>query len=40
MINRDAAMAYAALTGAAVKIVFNHDNAIDDAVKQTAPVLR
>jgi adenylate kinase len=40
MINRAAAMAYAALTGAAVKIVFNHDNAIDDAVKQAAPVLR
>jgi adenylate kinase len=40
MINRAAAMAYAALTGAAVKIVFNHDNAIDDAVKQATPVLR
>ncbi len=40
MINRAAAMAYAALTGATVKIVFNHDNAIDDAVKQAAPVLK
>jgi adenylate kinase len=40
MINRAAAMAYAALSGATVKIVFNHDNAIDDAVKQAAPVLK
>lgn len=39
-INRAIAMAYAALTGATVKIVFNHDNAIDDAVKQAAPVLK
>jgi len=39
-INRAAAMAYAALTGATVKIVFNHDNAIEDAVKEVAPVLR
>ena len=39
MINRSTAMAYAVLTGATVKIVFNHDNAIDDAVKQAAPVL-
>jgi len=39
MINRAAAMAYAALSGSTVKIVFNHDNAIDAAVKQTAPVL-
>ena len=40
MINRAAAMAYAALSGATVKIVFNHDNAIGDAVKQAAPVLK
>jgi adenylate kinase len=40
MINRAAAMAYAALTGSTVKIVFNHDNAIDEAVKQAAPVLK
>jgi len=40
MINRAAAMAYAALTGATVKIVFNHDDAIEDAVKQAAPVLK
>lgn len=40
MINRAAAMAYAALTGSTVKIVFNHNNAIDEAVKQAAPVLK
>lgn len=40
MMNRAAAMAYAALTGATVKIVFNHDNAIDEAVKQATPVLK
>jgi adenylate kinase len=40
MVNRSAAMAYAALSGATVKIVFNHDNAIDAAVKQAAPVLK
>jgi adenylate kinase len=40
MINRAAAMAYAALSGSTVKIVFNHDNAIDDAVKQASPVLK
>ena len=39
MINRAAAMAYAALSGSTVKIVFNHDNAIGNAVKQAAPVL-
>lgn len=38
-MNRAAAMAYATLSGATVKIVFNHDNAIEDAVKDTAPVL-
>ena len=40
MINRATAMAYAALTGSTVKIVFNHDNAINEAVKQAAPVLK
>lgn len=40
MMNRAAAMVYAALSGATVKIVFNHDNAIDAAVKQAAPVLK
>ncbi len=39
MMNRATAMAYAALTGATVKIVFNHDNAIEEAVKQAKPVL-
>lgn len=39
-INRAAGMAYAALTGATVKIVFNHDNDIEGAVKDAAPVLR
>ena len=38
-INRAAAMAYAALSGAPVKIVFNHDDDIDGAVKEAAPVL-
>jgi adenylate kinase len=40
MINRAAAMAYATLTGATVKIVFNHDNALDAAVKDAEPVIR
>jgi len=39
MMNRAAAMAYAALTGSTVKIVFNHDDALEDAVKQAVPVL-
>jgi len=39
-MNRAAAMTYATLSGATVKIVFNHDNAIDDAVKDVAPVLK
>jgi adenylate kinase len=40
MMNRAAAMAYSALSGATVKIVFNHDDAIDSAVKQATPVLK
>jgi adenylate kinase len=40
MMNRAAAMAYAALTGATVKIVFNHDNALEAAVKEAEPVLQ
>lgn len=40
MMNRAAAMAYAALTGATVKIVYNHDNRIDEAVKEAEPVVR
>ena len=31
-INRAAAMAYAMLSGASVKIVFNHDNGLDEAI--------
>ena len=33
-------MSYATLTGATVKIVFNHDNALDEAVKEAEPVIR
>jgi adenylate kinase len=40
MINRAAAMAYATLTGATVKIIFNHDNALDVAVKDAEPVIQ
>ncbi len=40
MMNRAAAMAYATLTGATVKIVFNHDNALEAAVKEAEPVIR
>ena len=40
MMNRAAAMAYATLTGATVKIVFNHDNALDAAVKEAEPVIQ
>jgi len=40
MINRAAAMAYATLTGATVKIVFNHDNKLDEAVKEAEPVIQ
>lgn len=40
MMNRAAAMAYATLTGATVKIVYNHDNALDAAVKEAEPVIR
>ena len=39
-INRAAAMSYATLTGATVKIVFNHDDAIEEAVKQAEPVVK
>ncbi|MCK4366087.1 MAG: adenylate kinase [Thermoplasmatales archaeon] len=40
MVNRAAAMVYAVLSGSTVKIVFNHDNAIDKAVRQALPVLK
>jgi len=39
-VNRAAAMAVATMTGATVKIVYNHDNAIEAAVKQASPVLQ
>jgi adenylate kinase len=39
-MNRAAAMTYATLSGATVKIVFNHDEAIEDAVKQAEPILK
>jgi len=40
MVNRAAAMSYATLTGATVKIVFNHDDKIEEAVKQAEPVVK
>jgi len=39
-VNRAIAMAYSALTGAPVKIIKNHDNAIDEAVRQAEPILK
>lgn len=39
-VNRAIAMAYAALTGSTVKIVYNHDDALAEAVKQAEPVIR
>ena len=39
MMNRAAAMSYAALSDSTVKIVFNHDDNIDEAIKQAKPVL-
>ncbi len=38
MINRYAAMAYATLSGASVKIVFNHDGGLERAVKEVLEV--
>ncbi|MCJ2513423.1 MAG: adenylate kinase [Candidatus Thermoplasmatota archaeon] len=38
-INRAVAMAYSAITGATVKIISNHDNAIDNAIEEVKPVL-
>ena len=38
-MNRAIAMAYSAITGATVKIINNHDNAIDKAVKEAKPIL-
>jgi adenylate kinase len=39
-INRAAAMAYATLTGATVKIVKNHDARLQDAIQQILPVVQ
>jgi adenylate kinase len=39
-INRSAAMAYAAISGSTVKIIYNHDNAIEDAVAEASPILK
>jgi adenylate kinase len=38
-LNRAAAMAYAALTGATVGIVTNHDGKVDEAIQQILPVV-
>ena len=38
-MNRAVAMAYSAITGATVKIINNHDNAIDEAIVEAKPVL-
>lgn len=38
-LNRAAAMAYATLTGATVKVVYNHDDKVDDAIRQILPVV-
>jgi adenylate kinase len=39
-MNRAAAMAYAALTGATVAVVQNHDDRVDEAIDQIMPVVR
>lgn len=39
-INRAAAMAYATLTGATVKLVYNHDEKVTDAIQQILPVVQ
>ena len=39
-MNRAAAMAYAALTGACVKIIENHDGAVEEAAKEFLELLR
>jgi adenylate kinase len=38
-MNRAVAMAYSAITGATVKIINNHDDAIDEAIVEAKPVL-
>lgn len=39
-MNRAAAMAYATLTGAPVKIVYNHNDRVHDAIQQILPVVQ
>lgn len=39
-MNRAIAMAYSALTGATVKIIQNHDNALEEAVREAEPLLK
>lgn len=39
-LNRAAAMAYATLTGATVKVVYNHDARLDEAIQQILPVVQ
>ena len=39
-VNRAAAMAYATLTGATVKIVYNHDDRVQEAIQQILPVVQ
>ena len=39
-INRAASMAYATLSGATVKIVYNHDKKVNEAIEQILPVVR
>jgi adenylate kinase len=39
-LNRSTAMAYATLTGATVKLVYNHDGRVQDAVAQVLPVVQ
>jgi adenylate kinase len=38
MINRYVAMAYSMLTGASVKIVFNHDDALEKTIKEVLEI--
>ena len=39
-MNRAAAMTYAVLTGATVKIIENHDNRLDEAVEDMVKTLK
>ena len=39
MINRYTSMAYSAISGITVKIIYNHDNRIDEAAKALISVI-